>query len=118
MSAQKTATILAFPMARAFPAHLTLAAHNPNLDAERAALAAETAADIRMAIDDDVLPRLRQAKSFLDVMRHAITQIDPRHPLARAVLTDAETLAEVIASLQLIADPTMVQPPHTPPGAA
>jgi hypothetical protein len=112
------ATILAFPVERAARPAPVLAVHNPHLDAERAAFAAETEADIRVTIDDDVLPILRTAQQALSVMRHALLQIDRRRPLATALLTEAETLADVIASLQLIADPTTGQPQHTPPGAA
>jgi hypothetical protein len=113
------ATILAFPAEPAGAARPApvLAAENRHLDAERAAFAAETVADIRVTIDDDVLPILRTAQQALSVMRHALTEIDRRHPLTRSLLTEATALGEVVAALQYIADPT-TEPPPPPVGAA
>lgn len=104
-----------------FPAtagRLSLVADNAWLDAERAHFAAETAADIRYTIGEDMLPMLRTAHQGLSVMRQALVEIDRRHPLSRALLTEAELLGEVIAALQWIADPAGDTTDQPPPGAA
>lgn len=111
-----SAQVVPFP-ALARPPVLSLAACNPHLDAERAAFAAETVADIRVTLGNDVLPMLRMSHQAMQVMRHALSQIDQRHPLVRALLTEAEAQHEVIEALARIADPTGDHP-DTPPGAA
>ena len=111
-----SAQVLPFA-APARPPVLSLAAHNPHLDAERAAFAAETAADIRFTLEADVLPMLRIATQGLQVMRHALTEVDRRHPMATALHTEAEELAEVVEALTRLADP-LATTPHHPPGAA